>query len=72
MHILNPDSTSKSGVAILALLQAKIAMSKSLNDSDILYKNWCDIAKDKNESAEDYTVRAVQFKKYSMAPRNRS
>ena len=39
MNILNPESTSKSGVAILVLLQAKISMSKSPNDIDILYRN---------------------------------
>ena len=38
-------------------------MSKSPNDIDILYRNWCNMAKGKNESAEDYTARAVQFKK---------
>ena len=59
----NPDSTSKSGVAILALIKAKISMSKSSNDIHILYKNWCNMAKGKNESVEDYTARAVQFKK---------
>ena len=40
MNILNPDSTSKSGVAILVLLQAKISISKTPNDIDILYRNW--------------------------------
>ena len=44
MNILNPDSTSKSRVSILALLQAKISMSKSPNDIDILYRNWCNMA----------------------------
>ena len=39
MNILNPDSTSKSGVAILVLLHAKISMSKTPNDIDILYRN---------------------------------
>ena len=63
MNILNPDSTSKSGVAILVLLQAKISISKSPNDIDILYRNWCNMAKGKNEPVEDCTVRAVQFKK---------
>ena len=63
MNILNPDSTSKSGVAILVLLQAKISMSKTPNDIDILYRNWCNMAKGKNETVEDYTARAVQFKK---------
>ena len=64
MNILNPDSTSKSGVAILVLLQAKISMSKTPNDIDILCRNWCNMAKGKNESIEDYTARAVQFNKY--------
>ena len=45
MKILNPDSTSKNGVEILLLLQAKISMSKSPNDIDILYENWCNMAK---------------------------
>ena len=63
MNILNPDSTSKSGVAILVLLQAKISMSKTPNDIDILYRNWCNMAKGKNESVEDYTARDVQLKK---------
>ena len=63
MNILNPDFTSKSGVAILALLQAKISMSKSPNDIDILYRNWCNMAKGKNAYVKNYTVRVVQFKK---------
>ena len=40
MKRLNHDSISKSWLAILALLQTKIYMSKSPNDIDILYKNW--------------------------------
>ena len=64
MNILHRDSTSKSEVAILALLHAKISMSKSLNDIDILlYKNWCNMTKGKNESVGDYTARTVQLKK---------
>ena len=63
MNILNPDSTSKSGEAILVLLQANISMSKTPNDIDILYRNWCNMAKGKNETVEDYTARVVQFKK---------
>ena len=37
-------------------------MSKYPNDIDILYKNWCNMANGKNESVEDYTAQAMQFK----------
>ena len=64
MKILNLKSTSKSGVEILVLLQAKILMSKSANDIDTLYKNWWNMDEDSNEYLEDYTTRIVRFKKY--------
>ena len=38
-------------------------MSKPPNDIDILYKNWFNMAKGKNESVDDYIARVVQFKK---------
>ena len=62
MQIINQDPISKSRVEILVLLQAKISMSKSPNDIDTLYKNWCNIAKGEIKSIEDYITRAVQFK----------
>ena len=34
-------------------------MSKSPNDINMLYKNWCDMVKGKNECVEDYTAQAV-------------
>ena len=61
MKIPNPESTFKIGVEILLLLQTKIFMSKSPNDVDTLYKNWCNMSKGANESVEDYIARAVQF-----------
>ena len=61
MKILNPESTSKSGVEIVVLLQAKISMSKSANDIDTLYKNWCNVDEYSNEYVEDYTTRIVRF-----------
>ena len=63
MRILSLESLFKSGVEILLLLQAKISMSKSPNDVDTLYKNWCNLSKGVNESVNDYIVRVVQFKK---------
>ena len=37
-------------------------MPRSHDEMDAIYKRWCNIAPGHNESIEDYTARAVQFK----------
>ena len=45
-------------------------MSKSPNNVDSLYKNWCNMSKGGNEDVEDYAARAVQFKNHLHGTEN--
>ena len=61
MKILFSNTSTKSGVMILLILQSKVLIPKTTYSVDKLYVQWCGIKRGDKESVEVYTSRALTF-----------